>query len=91
MKIVIYSRQLCPYCDKAKELLKSKGFEYEEIDCSFSTEKTKEMMVRSGRETYPQIFFDSTHIGGFDDLSALNDVGALENPEALLSSVGAGQ
>lgn len=91
MKITVYSKQLCPYCDDAKALLKSKGLEYEEIDCSFSTEKTQEMIMRSGRQTYPQIFFESKHIGGCDDLIALNDIGALEDPEALLSSVGEGQ
>ncbi|QIG76069.1 glutaredoxin protein [Rhizobium phage RHph_I4] len=77
MKALIYSKQMCNYCTKAKALLEERGVGYELVDCTFSTELTKEMMNRSGRDTFPQVFLDGVHIGGFDDLSALDKAGGL--------------
>ncbi|AHC30425.1 putative glutaredoxin [Rhizobium phage vB_RleS_L338C] len=77
MKALIYSKQLCNYCVKAKALLEERGVSFELVDCTFSTELTKEMMNRSGQKTFPQIFLDGVHIGGCDDLVALDQSGGL--------------
>jgi len=67
-KVTIYTKDYCPYCRGAKQILQKKGFEFHEIDVEFDSEKRDEMIERSGRVTVPQIFFDDTHIGGYDDL-----------------------
>lgn len=78
-KVEIYSTPVCPYCTRAKSLLQSKGQDYEEIDISLSPQVRDEMMSRSGgRRTVPQIFINNTHIGGFDDLHALDQKGGLD-------------
>jgi len=76
--IEVYSTNNCPWCVRAKALLKSKGLDYEEIDVSADTERTLEMVERSGRRTVPQIFIDNEPVGGFVELSALNKAGKLE-------------
>lgn len=77
-KIVIYTTNYCPFCDRAKMLLKSKGYSYEEIDAQ-PEEVRKSMIERaSGRKTVPQIFIGETHVGGFDDLHALDRAGKLK-------------
>lgn len=77
--IVIYSGPDCPYCQRAKMLLKSKGAEFEEINVRVDEAKREEMIQKSnGRRTIPQIFINGQHIGGFDDLSALNQQGKLD-------------
>ena len=78
--ITIYTTPVCPYCVKAKTLLKQKGIlNFTEIDVSQSDEKRQEMMVKSGgRRTVPQIFIGDTHVGGADDLYALNAAGKLD-------------
>ena len=78
--ITIYSTPVCPYCVKAKSLLKQKGVtEYEEINVAGSDEAREAMMAKSGgRRTVPQIFINGNHIGGCDDLYALNDAGKLD-------------
>lgn len=74
--ITIYTTPTCPYCVKAKALLDKKGLPYTEIDVSKDPSKIKEMMVKSyGRKTVPQIFV-VTHVGGFDDLSAMEKDGS---------------
>lgn len=76
--VEIYTRALCGYCSAARELLKSKGVEYEEFDTTLNSALRKEMVVRSGRRTVPQIFIDDKHIGGYDDLAALEAAGRLD-------------
>ncbi len=77
-KIEIYTKPYCPYCERAKALLDDKGAEYKEIVASSDPELRAEMNERSGRFTYPQIFIDDLHVGGCDDLVALNQRGGLD-------------
>jgi glutaredoxin 3 len=78
-KIVMYSTGWCPYCSRARELLKRKGVNFEEIDVEARPEARTEMMARSGgRRTVPQIFIGATHVGGCDDLHALEASGRLD-------------
>ena len=77
--VTIYTRMMCGYCAAAKRLLDSKGVGYEERDASFSPELRQEMMARSnGRYTFPQIFVGAVHVGGCDDLHALEAAGRLD-------------
>ncbi len=78
MSIVIYTRDSCPYCAMAKRLLHSKGVEWTEIDIEAEPGRREEMIERSGRMTVPQIFVGETHVGGFDELSALESAGKLD-------------
>lgn len=75
--IQIYSTQQCPYCVRAKALLQSKGLDYSETDITNDSELAQEMIDRSGNRTVPQIFIDGEAIGGFDELSVLNNHGKL--------------
>ena len=77
--IVMYTTNWCPYCERARRLLKAKGASFEEIDVESAAEKRAEMQARSGRRTVPQIFIGDTHVGGSDDLAALNDSGRLDS------------
>lgn len=77
-KVTIYTRIACGYCASAKRLLQQKGVAYEEQDASFSPELRQEMIRRSGRSTFPQIFIGDLHIGGADDLHALEREGRLD-------------
>ena len=75
----IYSTLFCPYCARAKSLLEKKGVTYVNIDVIEDTSKRDEMMARSGgRQTVPQIFIDGEHIGGSEELAALDRAGALD-------------
>jgi alkyl hydroperoxide reductase subunit F len=76
--IQIYSKEWCPYCAKAKALLKSKGLAYRETDITYDEALQQEMIERSGRQTVPQIFIDGEAVGGYDDLSHLNSSGELD-------------
>lgn len=77
--ITIYTKKTCPYCVAAKALLKGKGQTWTEIDIETTPGAREEAVSRSGgRLTVPQIFIGEKHIGGFDDLSALNDAGGLD-------------
>lgn len=76
--ITIYTKQTCPYCNAAKQLLKQKGETYDEIDIESDPKSREEMIERSGRLTVPQIFIGERHIGGYDDLKALDDEGGLD-------------
>ncbi len=77
--IDIYTIRYCPYCHDAKELLSRKGVQFHEIDASGNRDLRNEMIERSnGRSTFPQIFIGATHIGGCDDLYALNEAGRLD-------------
>jgi glutaredoxin 3 len=77
-KVVIYSTGWCPYCARAKQLLESKGVDFEEIDVDARPEARAEMMTRSGRRSVPQIFIGVTHVGGCDDLHELEASGRLD-------------
>ncbi len=76
--IEIYTKQTCPYCVAAKRLLASKGQTWQEIDIEAEPARREEMIQRSGRRTVPQIFIDGRHVGGFDDLAALDRAGELD-------------
>jgi len=78
MSIVIYTKSSCPYCAMAKQLLQSKGVEWTEFDIVTEAGRRDEMIERSGRMTVPQIFIGATHVGGFDDLAALESTGKLD-------------
>ncbi|PSM16030.1 glutaredoxin 3 [Nitratireductor sp. StC3] len=76
--VTIYTRAMCGYCTAAKRLLDQKGVAYVEHDASFSPELRNEMMTRSGRATFPQIFVGAVHVGGCDELYALEERGKLD-------------
>ena len=76
--ITIYTRAFCPYCTRAISLLHAKGVEFTEIDAGMDLEKRREMIQRAGRTTYPQIFIGERHIGGCDDMMALERAGKLD-------------
>ncbi len=77
--VEIYTTPLCGYCHAAKRLLNSKGVSFSEIDLSSQPDRRSEMMDRAnGRHTVPQIFVGQTHVGGYDDLSALDRAGKLD-------------
>ena len=80
MKTVeIYTTPLCGYCHAAKRLLQAKGVSFSEIDLGQNPARRQEMMSRAnGRHTVPQIFVGDTHVGGYDDLSALERAGKLD-------------
>ena len=84
-KIEIYTTPFCGYCARAKGLLDSKGAEYEETDVMMDDKKRTEMRARANRTTVPQIFINGQHIGGSDDLAALEQAGKLD---ALLAQPG---
>ena len=78
-KVEIYTKAFCPYCTRAMSLLASKGVEPEHVDITMGGPGRAEMLGRSnGRTTVPQIFIDGRHIGGFDDLHALDRAGKLD-------------
>jgi glutaredoxin 3 len=77
-KVEIYATGWCPYCTRARQLLASKGVEIEEIDVEARPQARAEMVARSGRSSVPQIFINQTHIGGCDDLVALDSAGGLD-------------
>lgn len=74
----MYTTQVCPFCIRAKTLLKSKGVAFEEIDVSRDDEKREWLVKVTGRRTVPQIFINDEPIGGFDDLRALDVAGELD-------------
>lgn len=77
--IVMYTSAVCPYCMNAERLLASKGVtEINKIRVDLQPEKRDEMIQKTGRRTVPQIFIDDRHIGGFDDLRALDQAGGLD-------------
>lgn len=76
--VVMYTTSWCPYCDRARKLLARKNVAVEEIDVEAAPQKRAEMQQRSGRRTVPQIFIGETHVGGSDDLHALEDAGKLD-------------
>ena len=83
-QITIYTKPYCPYCIRAVSLLEKKGAPFTEIEAAFDPAKRQEMIQRAGgRATFPQIFIDDRHIGGCDDMMALEYDGKLD---ALLAA-----
>lgn len=79
-KIEIYTKFLCPYCARAIALLKRKGAAFEEYDITMGGPQREAMLQRAnGRSTVPQIFIDDRHVGGSDDLAALDTAGQLDS------------
>lgn len=77
-QVVMYSTAVCPYCQRAEALLKARGvMEIEKVRVDLDPARREEMIARTGRRTVPQIFIGQTHVGGFDDLSALDREGKL--------------
>jgi len=76
--VMMYSTPYCPYCVRAKRLLESKGAAFKDIDVSRQPQLRSEMMQKSGRQTVPQIWVGNKHVGGFDDLWALDRSGKLD-------------
>jgi glutaredoxin 3 len=74
----IYTTQTCPYCVRAKRLLQKKNVPYQEIDVSSDDEARMQLMQTTGRRTVPQVFIGDTHVGGSDDLYALEQRGELD-------------
>ncbi len=85
--VTLYTTAMCPYCVAAKNFLKSRGVAWTEVRVDMDAEARKLMMARTRRTSVPQIFIGDTHVGGFDDMVALDRRGAL-NP--LLAGDGAG-
>lgn len=78
-KVVMYSTGVCPYCVRAEQLLNRKGVaDIEKIRVDLDPARRDEMMERTGRRTVPQIYIGDTHVGGFDDLAALDRAGRLD-------------
>ena len=76
--VVMYTTAICPYCVRAKYLLDNKGVSFEEIRIDHNPDTMQEMMRRSNRHTVPQIFIGDHHVGGYDDLAALEMAGQLD-------------
>jgi len=77
-EVIIYCTGLCPYCWRARKLIKDKGVEFTEIRVDKQPERWDEMVERSGRNTVPQIFIGGAHVGGYDDMAAIDREGALD-------------
>jgi len=77
-KVEIYTQPWCPYCERAVALLQRKSVAFQEINAPHGTAQRNEAMARSGRSTMPQVFIDGRHVGGCDDLMALERAGKLD-------------
>jgi glutaredoxin 3 len=77
-RVVMYATGWCPYCTRARQLLERKQVSFELIDIDGSRELRQQMIARSGRTSVPQIFVGDTHVGGCDDLHALEAAGRLD-------------
>ena len=77
--ITVYYAPFCPYCGWAKQLLKSKNVEFTMINVNDAQEIRQEMEQRAGQTSVPQIFVGDTHVGGYDDMAALDDKGELDS------------
>jgi glutaredoxin 3 len=78
VRIVMYTQAFCGYCSAAKALLERKGVRFEELDVTVNPGLRREMMERSGRRTVPQIFIGDRHVGGYDDMAAMDQSGELD-------------
>jgi glutaredoxin 3 len=77
-RIEMYATSWCPYCERARNLLRAKGAAFDEINLEVHPEQREAMIRRSGRRTVPQVFIGGEHIGGCDDLHALDAAGGLD-------------
>ena len=77
-RVVMYGNASCPFCGAARMLLTKKGVEYEDVTVADDPARFEEMLEKSGRRTVPQIFIGETHVGGFDELYALDQSGELD-------------
>lgn len=77
--VIIYSKNFCPYCERAKSLLKSKNVNFEERNIDGNAEEIQKLMEKTGWRTFPQIFINDEFIGGFDDMNALDQAGKLNS------------
>ena len=85
--ITLYTKDYCPYCKRAKALLTQKGVSFTNIEIADSPDLTQEMIERAGgRRTVPQIFIDNLHVGGADDLFALERAGLLDDLLGLVTA-----
>ena len=82
----MYTTAVCPYCQMAERLLRAKGVEIEKVRVDLEPARRAEMMQKTGRRTVPQIYIGDTHVGGYDDLAALDRAGKLD---PLLNAGGA--
>ena len=78
MKALMYTTGVCPYCQMAEQLLRSKGVAIDKIRVDLEPQRRVEMMEKTGRRTVPQIYIGETHVGGYDDLAALERAGKLD-------------
>jgi glutaredoxin 3 len=78
VKALMYTTAVCPYCQMAERLLNSKGVEIEKVRVDLEPARRAEMMEKTGRRTVPQIYIGETHVGGYDDLAALDRAGKLD-------------
>jgi glutaredoxin 3 len=76
--VTVYSRAFCAHCTRAVTLLTEKGADVRVLDATFDACLREEMVAKAGRATYPQIFVGDTHVGGFEDLKALDAAGGLD-------------
>ena len=76
--VLLYTKSSCPFCRRAKQLLKGKGVQWKELDIEANPAHRPAMIKASGRNTVPQIFINGTHVGGCDDLVALDAKGGLD-------------
>ncbi len=78
-EVVVYTKPMCPYCFRALALLEKKGVKANEISAAFDKTKRAEMLAKAnGKTTYPQIFIGDKHVGGYDELAALDRAGKLD-------------
>ncbi len=77
-KVIMYATRFCPYCMRARRLLKNKNVEFEEIRVGSGNSLWREMEEKSGRNTVPQIFINDESVGGYDDIALLNQQGELD-------------
>lgn len=85
-RVEIYTTAACPYCVAAKNFLRRRGFDYEEIRVDLDAGRREEMLERSrGRRSVPQIFIGQTHVGGYDDLVAADRAGRLTELSGVMS------
>ena len=77
-KVLMYTTAVCPYCQMAERLLRAKGVEIEKVRVDLEPQRRAEMMEKTGRRTVPQIYVGETHVGGYDDLAALDRAGKLD-------------
>ena len=78
MKVIMYTTAMCPYCQMAERLLLAKGVVIEKVRVDLEPARRVEMMEKTGRRTVPQIYVGDTHVGGYDDLAALDRAGKLD-------------